>query len=35
MPSFGANIALPILEEGDKPADVWNDHDEAIIVDAP
>jgi hypothetical protein len=35
MPPFGANVALPILEEGDEPAYVRLDHNEALIVDAP
>ena len=29
---FGANVPLPILEEGDEPAYVRRDHDEALIV---
>ena len=32
MPTFGANVPLPILEEGDEPAYVWRDHTEALIV---
>ena len=32
MPAFGANVPLPILEEGDEPAYVRRDHDEALIV---
>ena len=32
MPTFGANVPLPILEEGDEPAYVWRDHDDALIV---
>jgi hypothetical protein len=35
MPPFGANVPLPILEEGDEPAYIQLDHDEAVIVDAP
>ena len=35
MPPFGANIPLPILQEGDEPAYVRIDHNEALIVDAP
>jgi hypothetical protein len=35
MPPFGANVPLPVLEEGDEPTYIWLDHDEAIIVDAP
>ena len=35
MPPFGANVPLPILQEGDKPAYVQLDHNEALIVDAP
>ena len=31
-PVFGANVPLPILEEGDEPAYVQCDHDEALIV---
>ena len=34
MPPFGANVPLPILQEGDEPAYVWLDHNEALIVDA-
>ena len=34
MPPFGANVPLPILQEGDKPAYVWLDHNKALIVDA-
>ena len=32
MPTFGVNVPLPILEEGDEPAYVWCDHVEALIV---
>ena len=32
MPTFGVNVPLPILEEGDEPAYVWCDHAEALIV---
>jgi len=32
MAPFGAGITLPVLEEGDEPAYLWSDHDEAIIV---
>ena len=32
MPVFETNVPLPILEEGDKPAYVWHDHTEALIV---
>ena len=32
MPAFGANVPLPILEEGDKPAYIRRDHVEALIV---
>ena len=35
MPPFGANVSRPILQEGDKPAYVRLDHNEALIVDAP
>ena len=35
MPPFGVNVPLPILQEGDKPAYVRIDHNEALIVDAP
>jgi hypothetical protein len=35
MPPFTANVALPILQEGDKPTYVRLDHNEALIVDAP
>ena len=35
MPPFGANVPLPILQEGDEPAFVWLDHSEALIVVAP
>jgi hypothetical protein len=35
MPPFEANVPLPILEEGDKPAYIRLDHDEVVIVDAP
>ena len=35
MPAFWANVPLPILKEGDEPAYVWLDHNEALIVDAP
>ena len=34
MPPFRANVPLPILEEGDEPAYVRLDHNEALIVDA-
>ena len=34
MPPFGANIPLPIIQEGDKLAYVRLDHNEALIVDA-
>ena len=34
MPLFGANVPLPILQEGDEPTYVWLDHNEALIVDA-
>ena len=34
MPSFGANVPLPILQEGDEPAYIRLDHNEALIVDA-
>ena len=34
MPPFGANVPLPILQEGDEPAYVQLDHNEALIVDA-
>jgi len=32
MPAFGTNVPLPILEEGDEPAYLRRDHDEALIV---
>ena len=32
MPAFGMNVPLPILKEGDEPAYVRRDHDEALIV---
>ena len=32
MPPVGGNITLSILEEGEEPAYIWTDHDEAIIV---
>ena len=35
MPPFGANVPLSILQEGDEPAYVRIDHNEALIVDAP
>ena len=35
MPLFGANVPLSILQEGDEPAYVRIDHNEALIVDAP
>ena len=35
MPPFGANVPLPILQEGDEPAYVRIDHNEALIVDGP
>ena len=35
MHPFGANVPLPILQEGDEPAYVRIDHNEALIVDAP
>ena len=31
IPTFGMNVSLPILEEGDEPAYVQRDHDEALI----
>ena len=31
-PPFGANVTLPVLEEGDEPPYVRRDHDEALIV---
>ena len=34
MPPFGANIPLPILQEGDEPTYIWFDHNETLIVDA-
>ena len=34
MPPFRANVPLPILFEGDEPAYVRIDHNEALIVDA-
>ena len=33
MPAFGTSVPLPILEEGDEPAYVRRDHDEALIVE--
>ena len=33
MPAFGANVPLPILEEGDEPAYIRRGHDEALIVE--
>jgi hypothetical protein len=35
MHPFGANVPLPILQEGDEPAYVRIDHNEALIVDTP
>ena len=35
MPPFGANVPLPIIQEGDESAYVRLDHNEALIVDAP
>ena len=35
MPPFGANVPLPILQEGDELAYVRIDHNETLIVDAP
>ena len=35
MAPFGANVTLRVLEEGDEPAYLRSDHDEAIIVPAP
>ena len=35
MHPFGVNVPLPILQEGDKPAYIRIDHNEALIVDAP
>ena len=35
MPPFGVNVPLPIIQEGDKPAYVRLDHNEALIVNAP
>ena len=35
MHSFGANVPLPILQEGDEPAYLRIDHNEALIVDVP
>ena len=32
MPPFGANVPLPILQEGDEPAYIWLDHNEALII---
>ena len=32
MPTFGANVPLHILEEGDEPPYVRRDHDETLIV---
>jgi len=32
MPAFSANVPLPILEQGDKPAYVRSDHNETLIV---
>ena len=34
MPPFRANVPLPIIQEGDEPAYVWLDYNEALIVDA-
>ena len=34
MPPFRVNVPLPILQEGDEPAYVRLDHNEALIVDA-
>jgi len=33
MPPLGPNVELPIFEEGDEPAYVRLDHNEAIIID--
>ena len=35
IPLFGANVPLPILQEGDELAYVRIDHNEALIVDGP
>ena len=35
MPLFGANVPLPILQEGDELAYIQIDHNESLIVDAP
>ena len=35
MPPFGVNVPLPIIQEGDEPAYVRLDHNEALLVDAP
>ena len=35
MPRFGVNVPLSILQEGDEPAYVRLDHNEALIIDAP
>ena len=35
MPPFGANVPLPILQEGDEPTYIRIDHNEALIVDGP
>ena len=32
IPTFKVNVPLPILEEGDQPANDQRDHDEALIV---
>ena len=34
MPPFRVNVPLPILQEGDEPAYVRLDYNEALIVDA-
>ena len=33
IPPFGENISLPVPQEGDEPAYVRLDHNEALIVD--
>ena len=35
MHPFEANVPLPIVHDGDEPAYVRIDHNEALIVDAP
>ena len=35
MAPFGADVNLHVLKEGDEPAYLRSDHDEAIIVPAP